>query len=186
MMQQRKNPRPRLNRKLKMYLRPHFLILPAVLLLSAATGVAQSSTVNVQISNQINPSAGVNGRLQVAMSTSFQLADWSYQFFTQTPQARSTLGALQPQHTRVQLVPGSDPLTSPGVWDFSQIDPFLSPLLSSGDHSPEFQIAGAPAFMSDSNGDILPTSYADFASMSANFVSYYNTGGFDAGGTHFQ
>src|SRR5580704_1459539 len=111
---QLKNHSPRLNGKLKMYLRPHSLTLPAVLLLSAATGAAQSSTVNVQIGNQINPSAGVNGRLQVAMSTSFQLANWSYQFFTQTPQALSTLGAVRPQHTRVQLVPGSDPLTSLG------------------------------------------------------------------------
>ena len=169
-----------------MYLRPHSLTLPAVLLLSAATGAAQSSTVNVQIGNQINPSAGVNGRLQVAMSTSFQLANWSYQFFTQTPQALSTLGAVRPQHTRVQLVPGSDPLTSPGVWDFSQIDPFLSPLLSSGDHSPEFQIAGAPAFMNDSTGTLLSTSINDFAAMSADLVRYYNTGGFVVGGTHFQ
>ena len=102
--------------------RPHFLRLPATILLAAATGAAQSSTVNVQVSNQINPSAGVNGRLQLAMSTSFQLANWSYQFFNQTPAALKNLGALQPQHTRVQLVPGSDPLTNPGVWDFSQLD----------------------------------------------------------------
>jgi uncharacterized protein (TIGR03437 family) len=120
------------------------------------------------------------------MSTSFQLASWSYPFFTQTPQALSTLVALQPQHTRVQLVPGSDPLTSAGVWDFSQIDPFLSPLLSSGDHSPEFQIAGAPAFMNNSTGTLLSTSINDFSAMSANLVRYYNTGGFNVGGTHFQ
>jgi uncharacterized protein (TIGR03437 family) len=155
-------------------------------LVVCATALAQSTTVNVQVSNQIDASAGVNGRLQVAMSTSFQLADYSYQFFTQTPQALATLGALQPQHTRVQLVPASAPLTSPGVWDFSQIDPLLMPIQSSGDHSPEFQIAGAPAYMNDSNGDLLPANYDAFASMSAHLVQYYNTGGFNAGGTHFQ
>lgn len=160
--------------------------LTIMLLLCSATGVAQSSTVNVQVSNQINSSVGVNGRLQVAMSTSLQLASWSYQFFTQTPQALTTLGALQPQHTRVQVVPGSDPLTSPGVWDFSQLDALLVPIQSSGDHSPEFQIAGAPAYMSDTNGNILPTSYPEFSGMSANLVQYYNTGGFDAGGAHLQ
>jgi uncharacterized protein (TIGR03437 family) len=169
-----------------MWRRSSFLTLPVTLLLCAGIGTAQSSTVNVQISNQVNASVGVNGRLQLAMSTSFQLASWSYQFFSQTPLALPALNALQPQHTRMQLVPSLDPLTSPGVWDFSQIDAFLPPIQSSGDHSPEFQIAGAPAFMSDSNGDILPASYADFAGMSANLVSYYNTGGFDAGGTHFQ
>jgi uncharacterized protein (TIGR03437 family) len=160
--------------------------LSVILLLCAATGAAQSTTVNVQVSNQINSSAGVNGRLQVAMSTSFQLDSGSYQFFNQTPKALAPLSALQPRHTRVQLVPASDPLSSFGVWDFSQLDAFLTPIQSSGDHSPEFQIAGAPSFMNDSKGDLLPTSYQDFASMSANLVRYYNTGGFEVGGTHFQ
>ncbi|MGA2882516.1 MAG: glycosyl hydrolase [Bryobacteraceae bacterium] len=169
-----------------MYRRTLLSTLPATLLLCAVTAAAQSSTVNVQVSNQINLAAGVNGRLQVAMSTSFQLASWSYQFFDQTPQALATLGALQPQHTRVQLVPASDPLTSPEVWDFSQIDPLLAPIQSSGDHSPEFQIAGAPTYMNDAHGTLLPTSVNAFAAMSANLVRYYNTGGFNASGTHFQ
>jgi uncharacterized protein (TIGR03437 family) len=168
-----------------MFGHPLLSTLPAVLL-CAGLGAAQSSTVNVQVSNQINPSVGVNGRLQVAMSTSFQLANWSYQFFSQIPQALPTLGALQPQHTRVQLVPGSDPLSAPGVWDFSQIDPLVAPIQSSGDHSPEFQIAGAPSYMNDASGTLLPASVNDFAAMSANLVRYYNTGGFDVGGAHFQ
>jgi hypothetical protein len=138
-----------------MCLCPRFFRLSATLLLAAAIGASQSTTVNVQVSNQINSSVGVNGRLQLAMSTSFQLASWSYQFFTQEPQALATLGALQPQHTRVQLVPASDPLSSPGVWDFSQLNALLPPIQSSGDHSPEFQIAGAPAYMNDSSGYLL-------------------------------
>ncbi len=167
-------------------MRPHFLKLPTALLLCAVAGASQSATVHVQVSDQINPSTGVNGRLQLAMSTSFQLASWSYQFFDQQPQALAPLSALQPQHTRVQVVPGSDPLSSPGVWDFSQLDPLLAPIQGSGDHSPEFQIAGAPAYMNDSNGYLLPANYGAFASMSANLVQYYNTGGFNVGGTHFQ
>jgi uncharacterized protein (TIGR03437 family) len=163
-----------------------FLTLPVTLLLCAVTGVAQFSTVNVQVSNQTNPSMGVKGRLQLAMSTALQLVSGSYQFFQQTPQALPALGALQPQHTRVQLVSTSDPLTSPGVWDFSQLNAFLPPIQSSGDHSPEFQIAGAPAYMNDSNGYLLPASIDDFSAMSANLVRYYNTGGFDASGAHFQ
>jgi uncharacterized protein (TIGR03437 family) len=167
--------------------RPRLLLtLPASLILCAATGAAQSSTVNVQVSNQVNSSAGVNGRLQMAMSTNLQLVDYSAQFFAQTPQALPALNALQPQHTRVQVVSGSDPLTNPGVWDFSQLDGFLPVVQSSGDHSPELQIAGAPAYMNDSNGDLLPANYGAFAAMSANLVRYYNTGGFEVGGVHFQ
>jgi uncharacterized protein (TIGR03437 family) len=167
---------------------PHsrVLRLAGTLLVYAAIGASQSTTVNVEVSNQINPAVGVNGRLQVAMSTSFQLASWSYQFFNQTPQALAPLGALQPQHTRVQVVSSIDPLSNPNVWNFSQLDALLAPIQSSGDHSPEFQIAGAPAYMDDSNGYILPASYEDFASMSANLVQYYNTGGFDVAGAHFQ
>ena len=171
---------------MRIFRHPLVLTLPAILLFFAALDAAQSSTVNVQVSNQINPSVGLNGRLQLAMSTSFQLATWSYQFFNQAPLALPALGALQPQHTRVQVVPGSDPLTSPGIWDFSQLDALLRPIQGTSDHSPEFQIAGAPAFMNDSNGVLLPASIDDFAAMSANLVHYYNTGGFDAGASHFQ
>lgn len=120
------------------------------------------------------------------MSTSLQLVNWSYNFFSQTPQALPTLNALQPQHTRVQLVDSSDPLTAPGVWDFSQLDAFLPSIQSAGDHSPEFQIAGAPSFLNDANGNILSTSYSDFAAMTVNLVQYYNAGGFTAGGIHYQ
>jgi uncharacterized protein (TIGR03437 family) len=157
-----------------------------MLLLCAAMGASESSTVNVEVSNHIDRSAGVNGHLRLAMSTSFQLASWSYQFFNQTPQALPLLSALEPQHTRMQLTPESGPLTSPGVWDFSQLNAFLPFIQNSGDHSPEFQIAGAPAYMNDSNGHLLPANYADFAGMTANLVQYYNTGGFDVAGNHFQ
>jgi uncharacterized protein (TIGR03437 family) len=172
--------------QLSTHLHRRFLKLPATLLLCAAAGASQSTTVNVQVGNQIDSSVGVNGRLQVAMSTSFQVASWSYQFFNQTPPALAALSALQPQHTRVQLVPANDPLSAPGVWNFSQLDTMMAPLQSSGDHSPEFQIAGGPAYMDDSNGYLLPASYGDFASMSADLVLYYNSGGFDVAGTHFQ
>jgi hypothetical protein len=154
--------------------------------LSVSVSAAQTSVVNVQISNQVNPAAGVQGGLEVAMSTSFQLASWGYQFFTQAPQAVAPLNVLEPQHMRVQLVSDGIPLRSPGVWDFSELDTMVPTIQGIGDHSPELQIATAPAYMNDSSGHILPTSFGDFASMSANLVRYYNTGGFDSGGRHFQ
>ena len=160
--------------------------LIGTLLLCAAVDAATSTVVNVKVSSQINPSAGVNGRLQVAMSTDLQLASWSAQFFDQNPLALPVLDALQPQHVRLQVTPAASPLTAPGVWDFSQLDALMTPIQSSGDHSPEFEIAGGPSFMDDSNGYLLPGSYTDFASMSADLVRYYNTGGFNIRGAHFQ
>ncbi|HTW66321.1 MAG TPA: hypothetical protein VME17_16980 [Bryobacteraceae bacterium] len=154
-------------------------------LLGAGANAASSNVVNVAVSNQVDSSAGVNGRLQVAMSTDFQLAG-SGQFFNQTPQALATLNALQPRNLRLQITPASAPLSAPGVWDFSQLDALLTPIQSIGDHSPVLQIGGGPSFMDGSNAYLLSTSYSDFASMSANLVRYYNTGGFDSGGSHFQ
>ena len=123
----------------------------AALLACALPGAAQfTNTVNVTISNQINSSAGVNGRLQVAMSTNLQLVPGSAQFFAQTPGALPALNALQPEHTRMQMTSASAPLTAPGIWDFSQLNAFLPPIQTSGDHSPEFQIASAPGFMNES------------------------------------
>ena len=96
-----------------------------MLLLCASTALAQFSTVNVRVLNQVNSSAGINGRFQVTMSTNLQLVPGSSQFFNQTPTALPALSALQPQHIRVQMIPSSDPLTAPGVWDFSALNVYL-------------------------------------------------------------
>ena len=159
--------------------------LSFAILLTAVAATAQS-TVNVQIGNQIDTSQGVKGRLQMAMSTSFQLAGWDYQFFNAAPQAIAPLNALNPFHARVQVVADGVPLTAPHTWNFTELDTMLTPIQSAGDHSPEFQIGTAPAFLSDAFGHILPGSIADFAQMSANMVRYYNTGGFTDSGKHYQ
>jgi uncharacterized protein (TIGR03437 family) len=158
----------------------------AIGILAAAIAVAQSSTVNVQVSNQKNTSVGVNGRLHVAMSTSFQLAQWSYTYFQSTPAAPANLSALDPFHARVQVIQQAVPLAAPDTWDFTYLDTMLSPIQGAGDHSPEFQIGTAPAFLSNANGQILPASIPAFAQMTANMVRYYNTGGFTDAGVHYQ
>jgi uncharacterized protein (TIGR03437 family) len=168
-------------------MKPPFLLFVLYSTILPAAALAQESeTVNVQVSNQIDQQAGVNGRLQLPMSTSFQLAPWSYRFFTTTPNATTPLGALYPWHTRVQVISTGIPLTAPDTWDFTELNTMFAPVQSTGDHSPEFQIATAPAYMSDSNGYILPASFSDFAQMSGNLVRYYNTGGFTDSGNFFQ
>ena len=156
------------------------LRLCAIVLAHAATAGAQSDTVNMQVSNQVNRSIGVNGRLELAMSTSFQLPGGTF------PVVLPPLGALYPWHTRVQVTGAGLPLTAPDTWNFSDLNAVFGAIQSTGDHSPEFQIGTAPAYMSDSNGHILPAEFPAFAQMSANLAGYYNTGGFDDSGRHFQ
>jgi hypothetical protein len=122
-----------------------------------------------------------NGGFQVAMSTSFQPAEWDYQFFTLNPNATAPLGNLQPAHIRLQGVSQGVPQTTANTWDFTVLDDVTQPVLGVGDHSPEFQIAVAPAFMYDANHDFLDPSYATFAAYAQNLVRYYNKGGFTSG-----
>src|SRR5271165_4167250 len=128
----------------------------AMAMVAAAIAAAQSTTVNVQVANQKDTTMGVNGRLELAMSTSFQLAGWSFTFFQGQPASTTTgpLTSLNPFHTRVQVVSDGVPLTAPDTWDFTDLDTMLSPIQSTGDHSPEFQIGTAPAFLSGATGQI--------------------------------
>ena len=131
-------------------------------------------------------SATKNGRFEVAMSTSFQPAEWDYQFFMLNPGATTTLDNLLPQHIRLQGISQGVPQTSVNTWDFTILDAITQPVLSVGDHSPEFQIAKAPAFMYDNGGSFQDLTFQLFAGYTQNLVQYYNIpGGFTApDGTH--
>lgn len=116
------------------------LRMPLAGLLTAAFAGAQSNTVNVKVGNQADTTLGVSGRIEVAMSTSFQLAGWSYQYFSGAPQAPAMLTALDPFHTRVQVISDAVPQTGPDSWSFKELDTMLAPIQATGDHSPESQI----------------------------------------------
>jgi hypothetical protein len=114
------------------------------------------------------------------MSTSFQPAEWDYRFFTNFPGATIPLNNLGPNHIRLQGISQGVPQTSATAWDFTILDSITQPVLTVGDHSPEFQIAVAPAFMYDSQHNFLDPTYQQFAGYARNLVRYYNTGGFSA------
>ncbi|MFY9726895.1 MAG: glycosyl hydrolase [Bryobacteraceae bacterium] len=156
--------------------------------LAVALSLAAQTPISVQVLNQTNSTKGVNGRLQSFMSTAFQPAEWDDAFFTSISAAPGFLWQLAPQHIRLQPVSQGVPLTSSNQWDFSTLDAVLIPVIGTGDHSPELQLATAPASMSNSNGDILTTTanFQAFAAYCANVVRYYNTGGFDVNGVHYQ
>jgi Glycosyl hydrolases family 39 len=132
------------------------------------------------------------GTFDVAMSTSFQPAEWDYLFFQDFPNATMPLSNLQPHHIRLQGISQGVPQGAAGTnsmaWSFNMLDDVTQPVLGVGDHSPEFQIAKGPPFMyvnNNSGNSFSDLSFNQFAGYAKNLVQYYNTGGFtDSGGTH--
>lgn len=119
------------------------------------------------------------------MSTSFQPAEWDYTFFQDFPNATMPLSNLQPHHIRLQGISQGVPQGAAGSpstgWGFTVLDAITQPVLSIGDHSPEFQIAKAPPFMyenNDSSQSFSDLSFQQFAGYAKNLVQYYNAGGF--------
>ena len=139
----------------------------------------------------VSVSATKVASFDVALSTSFQPAEWDYQFFQSFPNAKNPLGNLQPHHIRLQGISHGVPQGSAGTtstaWDFTVLDSVTQPVLSVGDHSPEFQIAKAPPFMyvsNDSSNSFSDLTFQPFAIYAKNLVQYYNKGGFtDSSGT---
>jgi hypothetical protein len=159
---------------------------------STSQTLALVVAVSAAVANSIETNQGVNGKLQQFMSTSFQPAEWDYQFFMNHP-GTAPLTTLGPQHIRIQGVSQAVPMKAnsspqkPTDWDFTILDSVVQPILSAADHSPEFQIAVAPVFMQNAAGQLdIANHLNDFVQYSANLVRYYNTGGFTWGGKHFQ
>jgi hypothetical protein len=146
----------------------------------------------VKVSNMVDTTLGVKGKLNQFMSTSFQIAEWSGNYFGSNTIAREAgVTNLGPQHIRLQALSQAIPMKAHtgavSDWDFTLLDQTVQPVLALADNSPEFQIAAAPAWMCDSKGHLDVAGHAgDFAAYAANIVRYYNKGGFTVGATHFQ
>lgn len=132
-------------------------------------------------------------QFDVAMSTSFQPAEWDYQFFQSFPSATTPLTNLQPHHIRLQGisqgVPQGSASTASTAWSFMVLDDITQKVLGVGDHSPEFQIAKAPPFMyvnNDSGNSFSDLSFNQFAGYAKNLVQYYNKGGFTDSSGNFH
>jgi hypothetical protein len=143
-------------------------------------------------SDTVTISKNVTGQFSVAMSTSFQPAEWDYTLFQDFPGLTTTLQNLQSQHIRLQGVsqgvPQGAALSTSTSWNFSTLDAITQPVLGVGDHSPEFQIAKAPPFMyanDDSNDSFQDLTFQQFAGYAQNLVQYYSAGGFSANGQSY-
>jgi len=166
------------------------------LAITASDGtVSGAATLSLTIGASAVVAIAKNGPFSVAMSTSFQPAEWDYQFFTLNPQASTVanLNNLGPHHIRLQGISEGVPQGAAGTtstaWNFSILDGITQPVLSVGDHSPEFQIAKAPPFMyqgNDSSNSFLDLTFAQFAGYTQNLVQYYDTSsGFMANGNTY-
>jgi len=163
---------------------------------SATQSFSLVIAVVAKVGSATDTTLGVNGVLEQFMATSFFVSEWDGDFFGSNGSnpipLENTMTALGAQHIRLQITnpEGVPMLTNTGTasdWDFSVIDRTVQPVLASADHGPEMQLAVAPPWMCNSKGQLDVANHAqDFAAYAANMVRYYNTGGFDWGGTHFQ
>ncbi|MDR3736224.1 MAG: hypothetical protein P4L10_11885, partial [Acidobacteriaceae bacterium] len=155
--------------------------------LTAADGLTTATaTVNVivavaaVVNNVPDTTLGISGHLQEFMSTGFQPSIYNNSFFTSFP-STTDLAALNSHHIRLQPVHATIPWianSSPQVaadWDFTAMDVTVQKVLNMGDNSPEFQIAMAPPFLSDSNGHFIFTTanLQLLTGYAANLVRYY-------------
>jgi hypothetical protein len=137
--------------------------------MTTTTSNPPPDNVSVTVSNTSK------GSFAVAMSTSFQPAEWDYKFFANFPGATTPLNNLLPQHVRLQPVSQGVPQKADRSWDFTMLNAILDPVIGVADKSPELQLATAPAWMDATDGSLLPAHFSDFAAYSADMVAYYNT-----------
>ena len=157
--------------------------------------VSQTLTLTVGIVATVGAGAdsnsGVGGKLQQFMGIDLEPDLWRTQFL---PTDWDSLDLLAPIHISIQttdFIPMKANTGQASDWDFTEIDKTVLPALDAPGHSPMFRIGNAPLFLdtpglnspqfvfTDANLDTL-TQYC------VNLVRYYNTGGFDWGGRHFQ
>ena len=173
-----------------LYTAPLSIPQPATVQVTAVSQAEPSKSASVPVSITIFVAASVAstiaGPLQTFMSDNLQPSDsFHASFFTRAPDAKTLLDKLGSQHIRLQTCCGAAPQQGPTAWDFSLLDPLVQPLLGLADRSPQLEL-GVPAFLGDGNGGIPSSNYQAFADYGANLVRYYNAGGFDVNGVHFQ
>ncbi|HXX68836.1 MAG TPA: hypothetical protein VEK07_16740 [Polyangiaceae bacterium] len=177
---------------------------PESVTVTATAGARPLSTahlgVDIAVEATVQPStnvhSGIGGRLEEFVGTSFQPANWQFQFFDGGPGGSagpSRFVQLAPGHVLVQLMDGGAiPLVgwsnppSPDDWDFSKLDAIVQPILASGTPDIELQIAVVPdpiASMFQSPGE---PEWDLFAEYCQDLVLYYNGAGFSWGGKTFQ
>jgi hypothetical protein len=187
-----------------------------VTLVASATAPAGTYTVNIEASDggpttsqpltvvvgivatvggTVDLEQGVRGKLQEFVGTVFEPDTWRQEYFL--PPNWDTVNALGPKHIRIAISRNYIPMqTNTGQasdWNFANLDPTVMAVLGVSDRSPIFAVSEAPPFLNIPSNDGSGVQFVfndanlqTFAQYCANLVRYYNTGGFDWGGQHFQ
>jgi len=187
-----------------------------VTLVASATAPAGTYTVNIEASDggpttsqpltvvvgivatvggTVDLEQGVRGKLQEFVGTVFEPDTWRQEYFL--PPNWDTVNALGPKHIRIAISRNYIPMqTNTGQasdWNFANLDPTVMAVLGVSDRSPIFAVSEAPPFLNTPSNDGSGVQFVfndanlqTFAQYCANLVRYYNTGGFDWGGQHFQ
>jgi hypothetical protein len=145
------------------------------------------------VGNTVNLDEGAGGKLQQAMGVAFEPDAWRNYFLPLDWGALEAMGTEVIRVHTVDYIPMKANTGQASDWDFSSLDANLLPAFAVGNHSPLFTIVEAPPFLntpaSDGSGVAFVFNDANlqtFAQYCANLVRYYNAGGFDWGGQHFQ
>ena len=164
---------------------------PLVIKISDAINSAQITVpVTVAIAASVQATSSLHS--DMFMSTSFQPADWDYQFFqTNTTARMQALNDLGSKHINLQPMDGATDNLNPaqaGPLDFTKMDAIVQPVLQVTDQSPLLQLY-APAWMwvnqNPANALVDPT-FNQFADWAAMMVRYYNVpGGFTRNGVTY-
>ena len=153
----------------------------------ASDGVSSgSANLTLLIAIMARVGSMTTGRIDMFMSTSFQPASWSDDFFVRHPEATTPLNELGSQHIRLQALERDVPQLDANNWDFTYLDQIVDPIFTVADYSPQFQIAVGPQFMYDAPQHLRDQTYQEFADYCARLVEYYNSGGFTDGGGVFH
>jgi hypothetical protein len=160
------------------------------------TTAGTGKPLTVIVSSGTDQTLGINGIFLEVMSTSFQPAQWQYNFFQLHPDAGQYLQGLHPQHVHIQALQEALPWQAQGTdsdWDSGMLDTMMLPIMQV-DPDPLFQIMVPPA-ISVSNAPFGAMPSADdeavkaFATYCGYLVQYYNQGYFwypDETGTKIQ
>ena len=149
--------------------------------------------VTVSVAIAAAPTTVAEKTSKMFLSTSFQPADWSYQFFmTNRAQRLADLSQLGPRHINLQPMDGATEKLNPAQaepLDFSKMDAIVQPVLAVTDQSPLLQIY-APTWMwvnGDPGQGMKDATFNQFADYSVMLLKYYNVpAGVTVNGTNYK
>jgi hypothetical protein len=158
---------------------------------AASQSIALTVGVVATVGSAVNSSLGVSGKLQQSLGIVLEPDVWRHWFL---PTDWDSLNALAPNHISIQttdFIPMKANTGQASDWDFTDINKTVLPALEAPGDSPMFRIGNAPVFLDKAGFNSPEFVFTDanleiFATYCVDLVRYYNTGGFDWGGQHFQ